>query len=908
MKRNVKKSLCILLVCIMVFTLLPAFSAFAEDSPEIVASGYCGLGTSSNLRWTLDSEGLLTISGAGNMHDYRYWDTKWDSREEEIKKVVIEDGVLSIGYNAFCRCTALTEITIPESVTSIVHSAFSGCSSLTHITIPQAVGIINNDTFHNCSSLEEIVIPDNVTAIGNNAFSFCESLKSVAFGSSLTSIGYNAFNGCSLTELDLPESLTSIGDSAFSFCNKIRSITIRSNLTSIGENNFTGYSLERIDVLGENPVYASENGVLLNRDKTEILCYPKASPNENYTVPDNITRIGDETFSGASNLTAVTLPEGLTHIGTGAFRSCGKLQRISIPAGVTCIADSVFEYCSSLREVVLPDSLTSIGKEAFRCCSSLETVAIPENVTSIGENAFYDCKLTSLEVAPGNTVYHSYGNCLIDTEEKQILKVAVPFTIPSDGSVTSFARYAVTSFYGESLTLPKYITDLGFNSFSYVKNVYYDGTPEEYRAIERMSDTIKLGKAIVHFTSFAEPPIILTGYCGGEGDGTNVSFTQDSVGKLILSGTGITKSGTPGYWLHSELIVNEGVTSIADRMFYDTRYTSVTLPASLESIGEYAFWHNKSLRTLTIPADSRLKTIGPGAFSMVYNLDSFTIPQGVTVIENDTFSQTKLQYVVIPQGVASIGKGAFNGCRYLENVFYGGSEEEWNALPIDEYNEALYSANIHFNAAWHTSGEAVRENVTAATCTAGGSYDEVVYCTQCEYEFSREHVTEPADGHIPGAAVKENAVAATCMANGGYDEVVYCVICPAEINRTHITENALPHTPGAAVNENIAAATCTVNGGYDEVVYCVNCPAELSRAHVEIPATGHAWGEWEVVKQASASEEGLMRRVCANDPGHVEEEIIPKLQPQTSAFQRFIERIRDFFNNILDWFRKLFRF
>lgn len=124
----------------------------------------------------------------------------------------------------------------------------------------------------------------------------------------------------------------------------------------------------------------------------------------------------------------------------------------------------------------------------------------------------------------------------------------------------------------------------------------------------------------------------------------------------------------------------------------------------------------------------------------------------------------------------------------------------------------------------------------------------------------------------------------------------------------HVTENALPHTPGAAIKDNIAAATCTSNGGYDEAVYCVNCPAELSRAHVETAATGHAWGEWEVVKQASASEEGLMRRVCANDPGHVEEETIPKLQPQTSVFQRFIERIREFFENIIEWFRRLFRF
>ncbi len=135
-----------------------------------------------------------------------------------------------------------------------------------------------------------------------------------------------------------------------------------------------------------------------------------------------------------------------------------------------------------------------------------------------------------------------------------------------------------------------------------------------------------------------------------------------------------------------------------------------------------------------------------------------------------------------------------------------------------------------------------------------------------------------------------------------------CVNCPAELSRRHITENTLPHTPGETVTENKVAATCTVNGGYDEVVYCVNCPAEVSRRHVETAAVGHSWGEWQVIKQATTSEEGLMRRTCANDLSHVEEEIIPKLQPQTSAFRRFIERIREFFRNIIDWFSKLFRF
>ncbi len=837
-----------------------ALNASAEEQPEIVASGYCGYGTSKNLRWTLDSDGLLTISGAGYMHDYGYWDTKWDSREEEIKKVVIENGVQTVGRNAFARCTAVTEITIPESVTSILHSAFHGCSSLKQITIPQTIGIINGQTFQNCASLEEIVIPNNVTEIGESAFTSCESLKSVVFSSSLTSIGYRAFSRCALTELDLPESLTSIGETAFSGCNSIKSITIRSNLTTVGTNNFDSSSLERIDVVGENPVYASENGVLFNKDKTEILCYPKASPNESYTVPDSITRIGDETFSRASKLTAVTLPEGLTSIGTGAFRSCGKLQRITIPAGVTCIADGVFEFCSSLREVVLPDSLTSIGKEAFSRCSALQEIRIPVNVSSIGEDAFYGCSPALVEAAPGNPAFHSAGNCLIDTEKKQILKAAIPFTIPDDGSVTSFARNAFEKYYGEVLVLPKSVTDLAYNSFPWVDAVYYDGTLEEYLAIERMTDRIKPGKTHLYFTSLAEPPIIKTGYCGGEGDGTNVSYTQDSLGKMIISGTGKTKPGTPGYWLHSELIINEGVTSISDYMFYDTRYTSVTLPASLESIGKEAFWHNEAIRSFILPANSRLKTIAPGAFSMT-PLSAFTIPQGVTVIEEYTFSMARLQYVVIPRGVSAIRRGAFQGCG-LKDVFYGGSEEEWNALPIEEYNDPLFNANIHFNAAWHTPGEAVRENEIPATCTAGGSYEEVVYCTQCGYEFSREHKTADPAGHIPGRTVRENEI----------------------------------------------PATCTAAGGYDEAVFCVNCPAEISRRHVDIAASGHSWGEWQVVKQATTGEEGLMRRVCANDPTHTEEQIIPKLQPQTNAFQQFIERIRDFFNSIIDWFRRLFRF
>ena len=200
----------------------------------------------------------------------------------------------------------------------------------------------------------------------------------------------------------------------------------------------------------------------------------------------------------------------------------------------------------------------------------------------------------------------------------------------------------------------------------------------------------------------------------------------------------------------------------------------------------------------------------------------------------------------------------------------------------------------------------------APTCTEDGLVPYYVCALCCQLTDANGNLI--ADPLLPAGHNYEwvDEVAPTCTEPGIVGHYT-CTLCDRDFDENKapladLSIAATGHTPGTAVRENVIAATCTVNGGYDEVVYCVNCPAEVSRTHVKTPAAGHNWGEWEVIKQATVSEEGLMRRVCKNDTDHVEEEIIPKLQPQTSAFQRFIERIRDFFKNIIDWFRKLFRF
>ena len=185
-------------------------------------SGTCG----DNLRWTL-SNGTLTISGTGTMADYSsYTNAPWYDYHSSIKSIVINDGVTSIGSQAFAWCSSLTSVTIGNSVTSIGDGAFLGCSSLTSITIPNSVTSIGNQAFLECSSLTSITIGNSVTSIGEFAFSECPSLTSVTIPNSVTSIGQYAFAVCSsLASVTIGNSVTNIEWGAFYGCTSLTSVT-----------------------------------------------------------------------------------------------------------------------------------------------------------------------------------------------------------------------------------------------------------------------------------------------------------------------------------------------------------------------------------------------------------------------------------------------------------------------------------------------------------------------------------------------------------------------------------------------------------------------------------------------------------------------------------------------------------
>ena len=397
------------------------FSAYADT----LTTGKCG----DNVTYSFDSDtGTLTISGTGDMYDYSSFDASVFYNNQNIKVVIIEKGVTSIGGGAFSSCASLTSVTIPKSVTSI-GSAFGGCTSLTSITIPDSVTSIGAAAFSGCTSLTSVTIPHGVTSVEFETFCGCTSLTSVTIPNGVKSIDDESFLGCtSLTNITIPDSVISIGLMAFLNCTSLGSVTIPDSVTSIDIDAFEGCtSLTSINVEKNNINYSSLSGVLFDRSQNELICYPAGKNDKIYEIPKGVASIGGGAFSSCASLTGVTIPNSVTSIGDSAFIDCNSLTNITIPDGVISIGDHAFSYCKSLisinveenninyfsvngvlfnrnkNELIcypagkndkiyeVPNGIASIGCFAFSFCESLTSVTIPNSVTSIGVFAFDYC-------------------------------------------------------------------------------------------------------------------------------------------------------------------------------------------------------------------------------------------------------------------------------------------------------------------------------------------------------------------------------------------------------------------------------------------------------------------------------------------------------------------------------------
>ena len=846
-----KRIFSFVLAVLMIASLLPA-TALAVD---IVDSGTCGA-KGSNLTWTLDSEGVLTISGSGGMHDYDGPSSPpWYRSRSMVKSAVIADGVTSIGESAFENCRSLTSVTIPNSVTSIGWSAFFYCKSLTSVTIPDSVTSVGAYAFLGCTSLTSVTIPNSVTSIGGCAFDECWSLTSVTIPDSVTSIGDSAFASCtSLTSVTIPDSVTSIGGGAFAWCT----------------------SLTGIWVTEGNSHYSSDaSGVLFSKDKTTLVQYPGAFAA--YAIPDSVTSIGAGAFGGCTSLTSVTIPDSVTSIGQHAFNGCRSLTSVTIPDGVTSIGAYAFSECSSLTSVTIPDSVTSIGGIAFGNCKSLTSVTIPDSVTSIGGGAFQGCiSLTSVTIPDSVTSIGdgAFASCTSLTDvyyagsEAQWKAISISST-ENDDLLTANIHYNYVSHthsYKAVVTAPT-CTEKGYTTHtcacgdSYV-DTYTDALGHAWDNGKVTKEPTETETGVKTFTCtrcgetktevIPATGVVASGTCGAEGDGSNLTWTLDSEGVLTISGSGGMHdydgpSSPPWYRSRSMVksaVIADGVTSIGEWAFFGCgSLTSVTIPNSVTSIGRYAFYYCTSLTSVTIP-DS-VTSIGWLAFNGCTSLTSVTIPDGVTIINDAVFNGcTSLTSVTIPDSVTSIGGSAFYNCTSLTDVYYAGSEAQWKAISISSTeNDDLLTANIHYNYVSHT--HSYKDVVTAPTCTEKGHTTHTCSCGDSYVDT----YTDPLGHDLKDDA----AVAATCT-TAGTTAGKHCTRCDYKEGMETIA--ALGHD---LKDDAAVAATCTT-AGTTAGKHCTRC--DYKEGMETIAALGHAWDEGMVTKEATETTQGSMTYTC----------------------------------------------
>ncbi|MGN0179137.1 MAG: leucine-rich repeat domain-containing protein [Monoglobaceae bacterium] len=327
-----------------------------------------------------------------------------------LKSIVLADSLTSIGEDAFNNCSALESISIPVGVKTIEFATFSECSSLSSVIIPDGLTSIGNCSFMRCSSLKNIDIPASVSVIGTSAFAGCgnvnisvdennayySSLDGALFNkdksaiinyskdtiqpeytipSSVKTIEEGAFGGCyDLTKISIPSSVENIKDIAFQVCESLTSVTIPEGVISIGRNAFllctglTNLSIpSTVSSIGSDPLlacgnvnisvdekneyYSSFDGVLFNKDKTEIIEYAKDKVVSDYTVPYGVTSIGMIAFEYRTGLKNISLSNSVNTVKYAAFWGCTGLTAVTIPDSISLVEDSAFYNCQSLTDV-----------------------------------------------------------------------------------------------------------------------------------------------------------------------------------------------------------------------------------------------------------------------------------------------------------------------------------------------------------------------------------------------------------------------------------------------------------------------------------------------------------------------------------------------------------------------------
>ncbi len=605
-----------------------------------------------------------------------------------------------------------------------------------------------------------VVIPDTVTEIGNNAFSDQEQIQSIKLPSSITKIGNNAFYNCTgLKKINIPDKVTHIGEYAFAYCGLLNvSISIPAKIKWIGIGAFSNCTNLTNVTLPENMTSIPDNAFTFCTSLKKI------------KIPEAVISIGNYAFSECKNLASIVIPATVTQIGSKAFDNTAWLKTMSkktpliiinhilydastctgvvtVPKGVTEIGERAFQN-SHAREIILPESVTKIGEASF-ATSSLKKITLPDGITEIGNSAFSDSHLTDITLPASLT------------------------------SISDFMFFRCQHL--KSIEIPDGVTNIGFKAFAFCSRLKKVILPKSLTTLGRdiFYRDILLSNIKIH--------------------PENPNYTVQ--GKFLLSHD--KTQLLYGFNLVGDIIIPEGIESIAENVFYDCDVTKLTLPSTLKVIANDTIHMCDNLTEINLPSslsqfgDQKLeyckklshinvyeannKINFSSENGILYNADKtklicnpssgdIEVSDDVTSIGNYAFPNVGTS-VIIPKSVTSFGNSIFNSqtlCKAAnEPQFYvygyDGSaiekycaEHEINFLAFDKTYKITYVLNGGTNnsknpASYNYQSPAiVLRNPTRAGYNFLYWYKDVSICEDgcCRGELKINSIPEESLGDI----------------------------------------------------------------------------------------------------------------------------------------------------------------
>lgn len=787
-----KRLLSILLVLLTALTLLP-LGALADDNNK------CG----ENLTWKF-ADGILTISGTGDMYDYSEdYLAPWSEHCVEITNVTISDGVTSIGSYAFCYCS-VKSITLPFGLKHIGSNAFSNCPNIQQINIPDSVEYIDPYAFSCCKGLHTVQLPASLTLISEELFAECDNLRNLSIPDTVTEIGANAFSKCTEFSLTgLPDGIQRIGAAAFANCGRIESLALPKTLDSIGEAAFNGTIIDKASFDGTLEKWAAigGDGCGIARDKIDFLehicnfsgweydehkhwqqCACGKTQNEGEHTGDGETcSVCGAALSEALGSGSIDggLSWSLSRSGVLTISGSGKMPDFSSVAN----AAPWDKQKDKIQSAVIESGVQSISGGAFSGCTALEKVSISETVTQIDLNAFGGCtSLAAFEVAAVNKAFSSDGGVLFSAD-KELLRCpvgkAADYTVPS-GTVAIAGGAFKDCAKLESLVIPDSVISIGESAF------------ENCAALKR----ITLPKNIT---------------------------------KLEAS-------------------CFSGCTALAE----------IALPDSVKTLGEKVFSGCAALKSVKIPAE--VTVIPTEAFSGCSSLESITIPKSVSHINERAFdgctALKKVDYLGSDTDWSRVTKETSNNVldnaeksftrtdyehKYTDTVIPPTCTERGCTVHLcacgdkreDSYTPPLghsYKGGICVRCGILDPNKDTPHKhdfipiVTKPTCLTEGFTTYACSCGEC---YTKDYVS--AVGH---KTQLQNAKAAGCM-TGGYTGDEVCTVCGKVFKQGSVIF-ALGHDPQPA---RVKAPTCT-ESGYTGDLICMRC-GDMTQIGKTVAAAGH---------------------------------------------------------------------